>query len=169
MYTALFTAVRRYMLPQATSLVNTHNKACDILCVLLATLRAAHLIHWTGHWQVKGDTQYGDHLLLERVYTALADEIDTLAEKVVSTFGCEAVDPISQIDMISETSKVLADPCVDPLVRSLEVEEKLQKLLSSTFSELECMDYLTLGMNDFIMGMANSHDTFIYLLRQRLR
>lgn len=100
MYTALFTAVRRYMLPQATSLVNTHNKACDILCVLLATLRAAHLIHWTGHWQVKGDTQYGDHLLLERVYTALADEIDTLAEKVVSTFGCEAVDPISQIDMI---------------------------------------------------------------------
>jgi DNA-binding ferritin-like protein len=108
-------------------------------------------------------------LLLERVYSGLADEIDTLAEKIVSTFGCDAVDPISQINMISETSKVLAEPCVEPLVRSLEVEEKIQKLLSSTFSELECMDYLTLGMNDFIMGMANSHDTFIYLLRQRLR
>ena len=80
---ALFTAARRVMLKKADLLVGDHNKACDILCVLLATLRAAHLIHWTGHWQVKGDTQYGDHLLLERVYSGLADEIDTLAEKIV--------------------------------------------------------------------------------------
>ncbi len=154
---------------KANLLVGDHNKAKDILCVLLATLRAAHIIHWTGHWQVQGDSQYGDHLLLERVYSGISDEIDTLAEKIVSTFGPEAVDPLEQINMMSETSKVLAEPCAEPLSRSLEVEEKLQKLLASTFSELECMDYLTLGMNDFIMGMANTHDTYIYLLRQRLR
>lgn len=157
------------MLSETLSTLGNHKKAEDLLCVLLATLRAAHIIHWTGHWQIDGSAQYGDHLLLERIYTGLEDEIDALAEKIVSTFGPQAVDPVHQISMMEETSKVLTEPCADVLVRSLEVEEKLQKLFKATFDELECMGYLTLGMNDHIMNMANNHDTYIYLLRQRLR
>lgn len=157
------------MFSETLSTLGNHKKAEDILCVLLATLRSAHLIHWTGHWQVVGNTQYGDHLLLERIYTGIADEIDTMAEKIVSTFGSMSVDPVHQIKMMQETTCVLTEPCKDVLVRSLEVEEKLQKLFKASFDELECMGYLTLGMNDQIMAMANNHDTYTYLLRQRLR
>ena len=63
----------------------------SLLLVLLAGLRSAHLSHWTSHWQVKGQPYYGDHLLMDKLYNSLPEEIDTLAEKIVAEFGAEAL------------------------------------------------------------------------------
>ena len=130
-------------------------------------------VYWTLTF---GDHKHYDPIHLRpalRNYTIYIDGISksfaATGVRVGWTFGPQAVDPIHQISMMEETSKVLTEPCADVLVRSLEVEEKLQKLFKATFDELECMGYLTLGMNDHIMNMANNHDTYIYLLRQRLR
>ncbi len=156
-------------LPLGLSMLSSHKEAEHLLKVLLATLRSAHLIHWTGHWQVMGDTQYGDHLLLDRVYSSFPDDIDTLAEKIVSTYGPDSVDPVEQSKMMAECTSVLTPPCEPVLERSLQIEEQLQKLLKATYDKLKECDNLTLGMDDFIMALSNTHDTFIYLLRQRLR
>ncbi len=142
----------------------------ESLKLLLASLRAAHWVHWSGHWQVKSGNFYGDHLLLERVYSGVVEEIDTLAEKTVALYDVSAVDPLEQIDL-SQT--VVADFCMNtnknPMLRSLQVEEYLQSLLQEVFSYLETQKALPLGLNDYIAATANNHETYLYLLRQRSR
>lgn len=138
-----------------------------VLTYLLAALRAAHWTHWTSHWQVQGNPYYGDHLLLERLYNAVTEEIDTLAEKCVSYFGPECVEPVSQANIMAE---ILQKHAVsDPLLRSLRIEQVLQAMLSETFTTLEKSGNLPLGLNDFLAATANAHETAIYLLQQRLR
>ena len=142
----------------------------ESLKLLLASLRAAHWVHWSGHWQVKSGNFYGDHLLLERVYSGVVEEIDTLAKKTVALYDVSAVDPLEQIDL-SQT--VVADFCMNtnknPMLRSLQVEEYLQSLLQEVFSYLETQKALPLGLNDYIAATANNHETYLYLLRQRSR
>ena len=82
--------------------------AAQQLSDLLATLRAVHFIHWTGHWQVKGSPYYGDHLLLQRLYEGLDNEIDTLAEKLVAMFGVEIVNPAQQSVIMNQIIQSLS-------------------------------------------------------------
>ena len=146
----------------------SNSECLSVLQVLLASLRAAHLIHWTGHWQVAGPTQYGDHLLLERIYGGLTDDIDGLAEKIVAEYESDSVDPVDQIRLMHElTCTIVPATCNSLMERSLLVEEYLQKVLSKTYNYLKQAGYLSLGMDDFIMATADKHDTFVYLLRQR--
>ena len=141
----------------------------EALKILLATLRSAHWVHWTGHWQVKSGSFYGDHLLLERVYTGIVEEIDTLAEKMVTVFGANAVDPKEQIALANTVVDMQSSRKQDPIKRSLIVEENLQVLLANVFNYLESKNKLPLGLNDYIAATANNHDTYLYLLRQRTR
>jgi len=143
------------------------NQASQKVTKLLAALRAAHWSHWTSHWQTKGNPYYGDHLLLERLYNAITDEIDTLAEKCVAFYGPASVDPIAQAHMMSEILKRHAVP--EPLLRALRIEQVLQSMFQDTYTSLETSGQLSLGLNDFIAATANAHETAIYLLQQRLR
>jgi DNA-binding ferritin-like protein len=144
--------------------------ALSTLQVLLAILRGAHWAHWTSHWQVKGESQYGDHLLLERIYQSLIEEIDTLAEKIVGTYGGRAVSPVDQAQLMANTILPIAEVQAEdnPILRALIVEEALQVAFKNIYKALKEMDVLTLGMDDFIMSMANAHETNLYLLRQRV-
>ena len=147
----------------------TYTSPEEALKVLLASLRAAHWVHWTGHWQSKHSNFYGDHLLLERVYTGIVEEIDNLAEKTVALYDGQAVDPIEQIDL---TKTIVDEFCAnetDPTKRSLQVEGYLQSLFQEVFDYLESQDRLPLGLNDYISSTANNHETYLYLLRQRSR
>ena len=166
MCTALFTADKDYIMTPII-IKATQQQCPQILKVMLATLRAAQLIHWTGHWQAGGPSQYGDHLLLERIYSGISEEIDTLAEKLVGKYGSDCVDPTEQACMLADATKVLTPDCHSNIERSLHVELELQKLFKSAYECLDHMGILTLGMDDFLMAMANSHDTYVYLLRQR--
>ena len=142
--------------------------AAQQLSDLLATLRATHFVHWTGHWQVKGNPYYGDHLLLQRLYEGLDNEIDTLAEKLVAMFGVEIVNPAQQSVRMNQIIQSLST-VQNPIIRSLNTEKKLMQLLEHTFKSLEKQNSLSLGMNDFIAATANAHETYIYLLQQRTR
>lgn len=134
---------------------------------ILGLLRAAHWAHWTSHWQVQGEPFYGDHLMLSRMYEAIEEEIDTLAEKIVGEFGAQAVDPVEQMHLAMQ---VLAEhENADPVVRSLSIEDYIQAELDVTYRQLKQGNMLSLGLDDFIMSIANAHETHLYLLRQKLR
>jgi DNA-binding ferritin-like protein len=140
-----------------------------VLQMLLAVLRAAHFAHWTSHWQVKGQTFYSDHELMERIYTTLIEEIDTLAEKIVGTYGVEAVNAVEQAQLMANHLLPLAkaNSINEPLHRALLIEEGLQVIFKNSYDMLKEQGGLTLGMDDFLMSMANTHETNLYLLRQR--
>ncbi len=139
-----------------------------LLKLLLAYLRATHWLHWTNHWQVKGDTSYGDHLLFERLYLGVVEEIDTLSEKLVGEFGSESVNALEQsyflLGLVSDVTRMETHP----VRRGLLVEQTMQNILKRVYDKLAAMNVLTLGLDDFIMATANAHETNLYLLKQRL-
>jgi len=139
----------------------------QILQNLLAALRAAHWSHWTSHWQVKGAPYYGDHLLLDKIYNGITEDIDTLAEKIVAYFGGDAVDPVCQAQMMQAFLEL--NFYEDPIQRALQIELVILQLIEETFRLLEGMGKLPLGVNDYLAAAANTHETFVYLLRQRTR
>jgi len=134
---------------------------------LLAMLRAQHQNYWTSHWQVQGESFYGDHLLFERMYEAVVGEIDTLAEKLVVLLGSEAVNGPEQLELqtyyVTEWAK---EP--DPIRRGLHSEEVLQEQIKTTREMLDTTGALTLGMDDYLSATAGAHETNLYLLGQRI-
>jgi DNA-binding ferritin-like protein len=135
---------------------------------LLATLRAAQMIHQTGHWRVGGKTYYGDHQLLERLYNSVGQEIDQLAEKMVEKYGEDSVDLHGQIDHMHTVIKGIAKISCN-FRRAQAVEKMLQKLFKMSYDKLKERDELSLGMDDFLMASANNHETNCYLLGRRLK
>ena len=135
---------------------------------LLATLRAAQMVHQTGHWRVGGKTYYGDHQLLERLYNSVGEEIDKLAEKMVEKYGEDSVDIHEQIDHMHTVIKGIAKISCN-FRRAQAAEKMLQKLFKMSYDKLKETGELTLGMDDFLMASANNHETSCYLLGQRLK
>lgn len=159
--------VTRFMQKQADG--DEEATPLDLLQNLLAYLRVIHMVHWTNHWQVKGDPQYGDHLLFQRLYEAMPDEIDGLAEKIVAEYGPEAVAMPDQMERIASEIDMLFEEEADIFERAIMVEEALQEDIQDIFTALEESDKLSLGLNDYLAALANAHETNLYLLRQRVR
>jgi len=133
---------------------------------VLAALRAIHWNAWDSHWQAKGANSYGDHLLFERIYTQTVPHIDGLAEKMVGSWGDASVDAIAP-----STQKLLAEwaKTSDRVKRATEAEHELHRRIFAARKVLEQDNALTMGLDDFLMGVANDHETFIYLLQQRAK
>lgn len=126
-----------------------------------------HVAHQTAHWQAEGPTFYGDHLLFERLYTPLPDEFDALAEKMVSLFDKDAVDAMTIMEKTVEVLKRFdAAPAVE---RALDMERALQVTLKSVRASLQKANVLSMGMDNFLQGLSDSHETAVYLLQQTLR
>lgn len=142
-----------------------------LLLQLLSILRAMHWAHWTAHWKMKGDPFYADHLMFARMYEGMVGEIDGLAEKIVGYYGPEAVqDP----QVMHDAFRFLAtyepqDSSVTLYARALAMEDHLQTAIKTTYDTLKAAGDVTLGLDDFLMAMANAHETNQYLLRQKMR
>jgi len=132
---------------------------------LLATLRGLYQAHWTTHWKVAGTAAYADHLLFERLYTAVAEEIDTLGEKIVGYYGSGALDDVEQAEQVEGFLRKHAGG--DLYGRALRMELALQGVLTTVYQVLKDADDLPLALDDFLMATANAHETSVFLLRQR--
>lgn len=142
-------------------------QALGLLQGVLSVLRAQYVHYQTAHWQSKGDTAYGNHLLFERIYKSLTPQIDTLAEKMVGMFGPEAVNA-SRIES-AVVPALVAWSAIECLHRrSLEAEARLQNQVRATHETLKLSKTISLGMDDFLMGLANEHETNEYLIQQVL-
>ncbi len=143
-----------------------------LLLQLLAQLRGLQWSHWNSHWKVKGDTSYGDHLLFERLYTSMTEEIDTLGEKIITLYGS---DEISDTETIQETVRFLSlyqedqSRPVDLYRRALRLESHFQRSAKKAYERIKELGAMSLGLDDFLMSVANAHETSVYLLTQRTR
>lgn len=152
---------------KTAALVTLTPKCESALKNLLGFMRAMHWNHWTTHWQVKGMPYYGDHLLFQRIYEAMGDEIDGLAEKMVAMCGVQSVNGHDSIDRAHNVLKRWADN-PDLISRALQSEEEFQMLLKGVYELLDSEGHLTLGLDNFLQGLADAHETNLYLIQQRL-
>ena len=152
------------------SATEPHSRASErALCDLLAALRALQQLHQTTHWVVHGEPFYGDHLLYQRLYEAMGDEFDTLAEKVVAYFDEASVDLLSQLDRMEEIAAKwdMATDC--HVERTLIAERHLQDLIKKAYDLISSNGEMSLGLDDYLMALANNHETNIYLIQQKVR
>ena len=136
------------------------------LSKLLALFRAAHQAEWTAHWTVENNAFYGDHLMLERLYGAFPDEIDGMAEKIVKTFGAEGVNLPAQLALMARlVNRWEAEP--DLIRRVNNIESDIQTAIVNVRAAMKAQDQLSVGLDNFLAGLADSHETPLYLLGQR--
>lgn len=142
-------------------------QALGLLQGCLVVLRAQYVHYQTSHWQTSGSPFYGNHLLFQRIYESIAQQIDGLAEKMVGMFGHPAVNAVRiQSGTIPWLVKWSAVECLHR--RSLGAEKDLQQQISATYQTLKLSKTLSLGMDDFLMSLASEHETNEYLIQQVL-
>lgn len=134
---------------------------------LLALLRAAQLVHHTAHWQTRGATFYSDHQLFARLYDDVLEEADGLAEKLVYLLGPEAVDALDQVVRLHAAVRKAVEVSVDLVQRSYALEMSLQAAIAAAREGLAAEGKLPLGLDNYLAGLADAHETACYLLRQR--
>ena len=135
---------------------------------LLAILRAMQISIHEGHWISRGASGYQDHLLLERVYSPLQEEIDGLGERIVGYVGPSYVDSRTVSRKSTSLIDAWAEAADTPIARALHAEESLQEAIQAVYDGLRAAGPVPLGLDDFLMSLASAHDTNRYLLRQAL-
>jgi len=135
---------------------------------LLALLRAQYWSYQQSHWQTRGRPYYGNHLLFQRLYESVTDHVDGLAEKMVAFYGVEAVDALDLGGKFEIWVKRWnATDCLHR--RGLQSEADMQSVCKAVYDGLKARGTLSLGLDDFLMAIANDHETNTYLLQQVLR
>lgn len=136
------------------------------LMALHACLRAAHQAHWTAHWTTEGVTFYGDHLLFERLYSAIIGEIDGLAEKMVQAYGASSVDLATALSLMQGcVSRWSRQP--DLHRKALMIEQDIQNAVENVKEALAPVNELSTGLENFLDQIADDHQTALYLLGQQ--
>ena len=139
------------------------------LASVAVTLRAVGLMHQAAHWQTKGPNFYGDHLLFERLYGAVGEEIDSVSEKAIALGDPILVCPLKSSELAMELLEAFGRACdvpdADKLTKlSLEAERGLLQVLKSALQ-----DDVTDGVENLLQGIADKHEGHVYLLQQRLK
>lgn len=142
-----------------------HRKIC--LQILLSSIHALEENYESAHWLSKGESSYGDHLLFERLYGNVQEEVDSLAERLIGLHGNEAYTPGPHMRRVSKfISKWDRIDCL--FRRSIYAEKTVLNLLESSYDKISHMDQMTLGLDDLIMSISSQHETHMYLLKQKL-
>lgn len=133
-------------------------------------LHALQLLHQAAHWQVRGPTYYGDHLLFERVYKGIRKEIDAIGERTVNTGDLRLVCPILVANLSADLlqgwgkghGKV--EQAKDLVAMSLGAEKSFLVAIGQALAQAPASD----GTQNLLQGIADAHEAVVYLLQQRL-
>ena len=140
---------------------------------LLAFMQALALVHQTHHWQSRGGHFYGDHLLFGRLYEDSGPLIDQVAEKSVGVGSVDLVAAYHQVEEIGRLVQAIygnptdAPPPQTLVEVSLRAETAFLKFIADVLAMLERDGGLTHGISNLLEGVADKHEEFVYLLKQR--
>lgn len=145
------------------------DKCNKVAALYIASLKAMAIIHQHNHWTTKGDDFYGDHLLFERLYDSVLENLDTAAEKFVGIFGAECLDYGLQTELLNKVLLTYKKLVGSPAELSLGVEKDFIKFSQDAYKCFEDEGKMTLGLDDMIMAIAGKREEAVYLLQQTLK
>jgi len=140
----------------------------------LALLKAIQAYYQHAHWISKGEPYYGDHLLFERLYGSLGEEIDALAEKMVGLGGDHFVCVKTVMGIVSQILDHVPEMDENTLgyelaQASLKMEKLFLAYTKKLYGKMKEEGSLTLGFDDMLMSLHNKHEGNVYLLKQRVK
>lgn len=132
---------------------------------LIYIIQALNVFYRSAHWRSKGDFFYQNHLLFQRLYEGLDDEIDTLVELIIGdTSDTAFVAPKLFNDKTQSYTPIGSEDAQLNLTRGAELE----KLLLSKIQALN-ENSISVGIFNHIAGIAQNHSRNLYLIEQTLR
>jgi len=147
----------------------------EILSAYVGFLRAYHLWMHGAHNVAKGPSFAGDHVeLYGKIYNEVQDAIDGVIEKGVGVYHDEGI--ACPMKIVEDASLILSEwesPSDLPAERiaalALEYSKMLVSIGEGTSKTLESMEALTYGMDNLLAGLVDTHESYVYLLQQRLK
>jgi starvation-inducible DNA-binding protein len=120
------------------------------------------------HWSIEGPSFMEFHKLYESQYTALAETIDQIAERI-RTIGHFAEGRLKEIIKLATLDEPEAPTDQATQIENLETDHetmiiKLRKLIKD-FDE----KYKDIGSSDFVTGLLKEHERMAWMLRSYLR
>lgn len=134
---------------------------------LLGKLRLMTMYYQTSHWQMKNPVFYGDHLLFDLLYEKVNKQIDKVAERAVGTTDETAVNLLAHVEVINQGAIKLPTECKENaqyFAAALVLEEELVEFLEN----FEATEGVSLGSKNLLADLADKHEEYIYLIKQRL-
>ena len=148
-------------------------KSKEQLAELLSYMKALRECYQAMHWVSRGEPYYGDHHLFSQLYEALAEEVDGLAEKAIGyTDDAYIVEVQYQTSrMATHVSEIMSFlPDMTNIQCMLNAEKKLTKeIVPKMLNDLEQAGELSDGLENFLQGIADAHESSIYHLQRRLK
>ena len=147
----------------------------EVLGAYLGFLRAYHLWMHGAHNVTKGPSFAGDHVeLYGKIYNEVQDAIDGVIEKGVGVYQDESIAcPMRIVEdamlILNEWESPSGLPAERIATLALEYTRHLVKIDEGTAQVLEEMGVLSYGMDNMFGDLADTHETYIYLLQQRVK
>jgi DNA-binding ferritin-like protein len=145
------------------------DKCNKVAALYITTLRALGIIHSQNHWTTNGMNFYGNHLLFERIYKSVLEDLDQAAEKFIGILGQECLDYEFQNKLLNSVLSKYNNLEGSSTEMSLAAEKDFIKLSEGAYQCFESEGKMTLGLDDFLMSTANNHEETIYFLQQVLK
>lgn len=144
------------------------------LSLILVNLKYLAQVHQAHHWTAIGDTFYGDHLLFERLYDVVNEEIDSVAEKVIGLGCIENVNLPLQLQQICQLAQAYGTATTIPQQSDLArrshcAEIGLLRCIKHCVESMKEKGTLTRGLDNLLAGIEDTHEGHIYLLKQRIQ
>ena len=142
------------------------------LSAMLTWLKYLYTLHQANHWTSKGDPFYGDHLLFQRLYEGVLEEVDAVAEKAVGVGSELNVDlsrhnvAVCKVGACFESQQVI--PTKNALAqKSLAAEQEFLTVLDCLSGSMKNLGLLSRGIDNLIAGIHDKHEGHVYLLKRR--
>ncbi len=145
------------------------NDQSSLWLMMLGDLKALYDAYYSAHWRSYGDPYYGDHLMYQRLYGDLVDEIDSIAERALGITGNDAiVEPTTLLSTEMSCLKALVMPG-EFAGSMLEAEKRFLQRLKTMLDTLRAGALLSDGTENLIQGIADKHEEHVYILSRRIR
>jgi len=143
------------------------------LSVLIVYLKFLAAVHQNHHWITKGDPFYGDHLLFQRLYEGVLEDIDSLAEKSIGLGSTAGVDLVLQTSQVMKLVQGYGMASTVPQSTELAKRSYLAEMnfIKAAAYLAECLKecgLMTRGLDNLLAGIEDRHESNVYLLKQRI-
>lgn len=159
----------------SNSLHSQTNEDSDLYSALesmLFNIKAMEVWFHGAHHVTGGVGFAGDHInLYSKIYEDISDDFDSAVEKAIGLLNEDIACPISIMDGANKIVSSFETPCgrsANEIAKiGLKIISEYIFILDEIYNSLKKSDSLTLGLDDFIMSMANDYEDIVYLLKQR--
>lgn len=150
-------------------------KVDELCCKMIGALRGIHTWYHTAHVLAKGTGFAGDHVhLYGEIYNEITDQLDGTMEKILGLLNEESL--ICPRKITSHSLELLemydgpSDKSGHEIAQiALQIEKDFLTAMEILYKVAKSHELMTLGLEDFIAGLANTHERYVYLLQQRVK